>query len=324
MNLLRAQILILALVPAISSAVRAEALGLLQRGKALYARGQYEESAARLKEALTQSPPASIQAQITLYLGLDSLALGKEAAARERFTQALTHDPTIALDPDRFKSEIISFFKRVRDGLQGEVLVAGSIGGARVELDGAPLGETPIRRRVPIGLHHVVVRHGSQIHQERILVRPGSTMRVLASFATSGPRTLAEQPASRGELAAPASSRPSRDDRPRRKRVWTWIAAATALATASVGLGLGLSANADYREYRETRDPARFDALEGRLFGKAVAADVLFGVAGAAAIGAVIAFFLEGRPARDPSRVRAIGPGPAVEIGPGLAVSRSF
>jgi hypothetical protein len=53
-------------------------------------------------------------AQACLYLGIAQLALDERDAARARFREALGHDPSLRLGPDRFSPKVISTFEEAR------------------------------------------------------------------------------------------------------------------------------------------------------------------------------------------------------------------
>jgi hypothetical protein len=53
-------------------------------------------------------------AQACLYLGIAHLALDQRDAARARFGQALGHDPSLRLAPDRFSPKVLAAFEEAR------------------------------------------------------------------------------------------------------------------------------------------------------------------------------------------------------------------
>ena len=63
-------------------------------------------------------------AQACLYLGIAHLALDQGDAARARFREALGHEPSLRLGPDRFSPKVISAFEEARRALEAEARAA--------------------------------------------------------------------------------------------------------------------------------------------------------------------------------------------------------
>jgi tetratricopeptide (TPR) repeat protein len=86
------------------------------------------------------------------------------------------------------------------------------------------------------------------------------------------------------------------EEKPKRKgRLWTWIMAGTAGAVALSALVIGLNAQSKFDELSDTCKPRCADSEVDSVRSRAIAADVLWGVAGAALITAGVLFFVEGR-----------------------------
>jgi hypothetical protein len=98
------------------------------------------------------------------------------------------------------------------------------------------------------------------------------------------------------------------EDKPRRKgRLWTWIAAGTAGALALSALIVGLNAQSKFDDLNNTCKPACPDSEVDSVRTRAIAADVMWGLAGAAAVTSVVLFFLEGRAASAGGEQKAPG-----------------
>jgi tetratricopeptide (TPR) repeat protein len=98
------------------------------------------------------------------------------------------------------------------------------------------------------------------------------------------------------------------EDKPRRKgRLWTWIAAGAAGALAISALAVGLNAQSKFDDLNNTCKPACPDSEVDSVHSRAVAADVMWGLAGAAAVTSVVLFFLEGRAASAGGEQKAPG-----------------
>ena len=336
---------------------------LLEQGMRRYQEGQLQQSLALLKRAagLAVNKEPALQVKIQLYLGFSACVLGRQTEAEAAFKQALTLDPTLSLDPAEIKSSIIEVFNRVRGALTGELEVTADRPGARVNLDGADRGPAPLKARVPIGKHQLVVatpdglyRHGQEIlvhltrpcvvrsrleliggHLEVTSVPSGA--RVLVDGRELGRTPLRDAALSTGkhrielllaghtdqvrsfELRARETARVSVALQPfarpttgpaKRKLRWTWVTAGTAVAAGAVGLGLGLWAKSGWDEYQtaaRTGNRARYNELHDSVPKRAIAADVCFGVAGAALVtAAVLFFFVETPEKQPPAAVRAV------------------
>jgi tetratricopeptide (TPR) repeat protein len=79
------------------------------------------------------------------------------------------------------------------------------------------------------------------------------------------------------------------------RHLWTWIAAGTAGALGVGALALGLNTQGTFDELKETCAPACSEADTNSVKTRAVAVDILWGAAAAAALTAVILYFVEGR-----------------------------
>jgi hypothetical protein len=80
-------------------------------------------------------------------------------------------------------------------------------------------------------------------------------------------------------------------------RVWTYVAGGVAVAGLGAGIALGVVANGTAASLTRSSTPqpdrAHADALVASARGQALGADISYGVAGAAAVVAVVLFFVE-------------------------------
>ena len=199
--------------------------------------------------------------------------------------------------------------------LKGRLTVRSTPPGATVLLDGEMVGVTPLEgKTVDAGIHRVTIikaGHGDLVRY--IKVAPRGEAWVEVNLKKPGPAVEPKE--------APVGA-------PRRRQLWTWIAAGGAVATAAVGIGLGASVLADGQEYESLTagQQERYYELESSVPDRALAANVLFGVAGALAVTTVVLFFLEGRPPGGGGTV--LGPetrlAPVVGDGPGLLLTTWF
>jgi len=87
---------------------------LLQKGIRHYNVGQLKESLTVLRRALKASRSSRQKGKIYLYLALTNAVLGKKARARRLVSLALAHDPSMRLDPRRFKPSLVKLVNRAR------------------------------------------------------------------------------------------------------------------------------------------------------------------------------------------------------------------
>jgi hypothetical protein len=78
-------------------------------------------------------------------------------------------------------------------------------------------------------------------------------------------------------------------------RLWTWIAGGAAVAAAGAGVGLGVAANGAAAQTAMPPMGVTPAQQASSAQGLATGANVAYGVAGAAAVTAVVLFFIEGR-----------------------------
>lgn len=268
---------------------------LLNRAKEAYLEARVEASIRLLRKAAARAgDDQRLAAQIQLYVALNQLVAGRQAAAEKALQRALTHDPNLRLDADRFKPSTIALLERVRQGLRGTLAVTANLPGS-VWIDGKDAGKTPLTLKIPIGYHQVEVRAGSARHSQRVLISAGQEARVTAKLTTKE-RPVATPVVQPPPTAAPIVKRPGPQvDQERGARLWTYVVAGTAAAALGVAIGLGVSAESDHAEYQATLDYDRFESLEQSIRTRTTAANVLYISAGALAAGAVVLFFLEGR-----------------------------
>lgn len=162
--------------------------------------------------------------------------------------------------------------------------------GAAVLVDGEPVGTTPVPgAEVEPGEHVVRVEYGDRAWEDRVTMVEGGTTRLTVSLG--------------GGV----------------HQGWFWGIASTAVAAAAGAAGTGGYAWSLHDEY-QTASPSRQDEI--RPTGELMldVADALWGVAGAAAIGALVLFFFTDF-GEEPSGTIAV-PEPVAPVGPDAAVMR--
>ena len=161
--------------------------------------------------------------------------------------------------------------------------------GAKVTVDGEAAGEPPLVLELTPGSHTVTIgAPGHESRQWSLDLKPGQSRQVDANLPANTP--------------APAVvSRPKRGIEPtdRHKRglpVWTLVTAATSVALAGAGVGLAVAADSAWGEYRNTKNPNRYDELRNDIEGYDAGMAACFALAGAAAAGSLMVYLLVERP----------------------------
>lgn len=289
---------ILALLLVCNTASAQNARQLFDKSVLLISQARFDESLVHLNRAREATRDPGLLGRIHLYLGINHSILGDRPRADTAFRKALQYDPGQRLAPNRIKASIVQQFDAIRASMTGELVVEADLPGAEVLLDGKKVGVVPLTRQLPVGTYRVQVRgpDGGPAHQQQVIIGHRQQRRVKATLKidTSSPT-----------------------------RIWTWVAVGTAAAALGVAIGLGVSAKADNDEYwKQETAPDQGQTLESSGSAKQLGSNVMFGVAGALAVGAVVLFFVEGRTEKAATRQGGLQllPGP----NPGVVFSTSF
>jgi hypothetical protein len=277
------RILVLVLALALLSGSTARARGidaqtLLRRAVTDYNHGRYSSALFALAEARAEATEPKLLGRIHLFLGLCFVETGHRAQAIEAFQVALQNDPQIGLEGPRAPPRARQLLEEVRRG--GELAITSEPSDATVFLDGQNVGRTPFVRALPLGPHRVRIVSVDGLKQLEARV-------VLTIGWTRYHARLEPIPGLLASAAAPVA--------PPRSRVFTWIAGGISLASLAVAVGFGAVAERDYEEFQKTESAKRYDDLKGSIPRDSTVANVMFGVAGAFAVTAVVLFFVEGR-----------------------------
>jgi len=113
------------------------------------------------------------------------------------------------------------------------------------------------------------------------------------------PGEKVEKPEPKPDEGGATAPTPPPEDKPARKgRLWTWITLGAAGALALSALVVGLNAQSRFDELSDSCKPSCATSDVDSVKTRAIAADVLWGTAAAAAVTATILFFVEGRSTR--------------------------
>lgn len=247
---------------------RAAARRHFERGTALYQEARYAEAAAAFQAAYEAVPNG-----VVLYnVGQCYEGLGDLPRAIDAYRDYLRKVPG-AEDRATVEALVAGLEARWEAQRRPRVSVTSAPPGALLSVDGEARGPTPWAGPLEVGAHQLeLAREGSLPLQRSIEVRAGE------------PLTL--------ELAlTPAAV----SAHPPGQRLWTWVALGAAGAAAATGVTMGLLARNDSRTLLgSTHEQAEATALRQSALGKARAANVLYGVAGAAVLAGGALFFVEG------------------------------
>jgi hypothetical protein len=252
---------------------------------ALYGRGAYAEALARFEAAYAVFPSA----KIFLNQGQALLRLGRDAEAAEAFDRFL-HETSPADGPAEGRRAAAASLAGLERRL-GRVTLAVTPRHAVISIDavaprlrpGRPLYLSPGRHVIDASaLGHVAARLELEIAagERREVPLRLEPARYPASAPTPTPTPIGR------ETPVPPPPRP---------RLWTWVVAGAGAACLGGGIVFGLRASNAYDEYQTTDSPARYDQLAERIERDSLIANVLFGGAALAAVGAGVLFFLEPR-----------------------------
>jgi len=183
----------------------------------------------------------------------------------------------------------------------GQVRIAVDRPGATVTLDGKSLGESPLKEtpRVLEGPHAITVQKAGFVRwSTTVSVAAGQTVPVEVDLIPI--QLLGEQA---------------------RSRLWTWGWVATGVASAAVvsGVVFGAQASQTHQDYVKATARTQAVDLASKSKAQAMAANVSWGVAGVAAVGAgyllISAMVEDARAAMPPEPKPGARPGPAIAAG---------
>jgi hypothetical protein len=182
------------------SAAAQRAEKLLQDGIAQYAQGSFAASLRTLDRAAKATEDAKLLGQIHLYRGVNLAVTGEDAKAKTAFGEALRRDPTLTLDPDRYKQSVLELFRAAQGTFKARLTVRSQPPGAEVLIGGKVIGRTPLERtEVQAGDVMVVVRlPGQAPHPRWVKLRPDQEETVEMTLPEGGAGGGKEEPASTG------------------------------------------------------------------------------------------------------------------------------
>jgi tetratricopeptide (TPR) repeat protein len=273
--------------PSADPAVAARAA--YRRGADLYKAGKYREAIAQFEAADRLKPSPALQFNI----GQSWEKLGDHAAALASFARYLRLDPA-APNRESVQRSVKTLEARLAATGRQMLHVTTDPPGADLSVDGAAAGQAPLDAAYPPGPHSLAAAApGRRTTQREVVLFP------LRSLEVNLVLEPGQDPASASALAAqpPAppmgATLPDPAPQPVERKSWLGpiIAGSVGVVAAGAGIVMGLQArSAQNALLAGGNDRSQADALASKAQGDATAANVLYGVAGAAVLtGGVLA-----------------------------------
>jgi hypothetical protein len=299
--------------PPVAADPTAKAKEAFMTGQRFYKEARYADAIAKFEEAYAIKP-----SPVLFYnIGRCHEQLGDVPKALRAYRDYLRMQPD-AKDKDTVNDAIANLERRLKEkGLQ-QLMVFADPPTAIIEVDGKVLGNSPASVELTAGNHKLLVRaEGYEPTERAFVMQTSRATEMTINLRPAGkpmeppppPPPLVDVP--KKEDPKVATLTPSKDvtgtgtgatnvtttPEPARKggRLWTWIAGGAAVAAAGAGVGLGVAANGAAAQ--TTMPPMGVTPAQqaNSAQGLATGANVAYGVAGAAAVTAVVLFFIEGR-----------------------------
>jgi hypothetical protein len=279
-------------------AAREEARTLFERGTRLMENENWEMALVELRRSFERYPTRSA----LFNLAMCEKALHQYRAALAHFDDWQARYGSSAPEAER---EAVSAAQTELREYVGFLLVESDPAGAAVRVDGENAGTTPFARPVPldIGRHEVEVSvEGYVVSSREVVVAPLDTLRVAVTLEPVPDEPVPDDPVGVG-VAPGTDPTTGTPDEERLDALWFLTTAAVAVAAGiggGVAGGMALSQETDLADYRDrcaAGDPTACNDGRAALADyddTRLAANVLFGVAGAFAVTAVVlAFFTD-------------------------------
>jgi tetratricopeptide (TPR) repeat protein len=267
----------------------AAARAAYRKGADLYKAGKYREAIAAFEEADGLKPSPALQFNI----GQAWEKLGDPAAALAAFARYLRLDPA-APNREAVQKTVKTLEARLAATGRQMLHVTTDPPGADLSVDGAPTGLAPLDAAYPPGPHAVSAAAPGRQTSRRDVVLPADRSLEVHLLLEPGQDPAAAAPlAARPPDAPLEATRKDPAPQPVERKSWLGpvIAAGVGVVAAGAGIVMGLQArNAQDALLAGGNDRSQADALASKAKSDATAANVLYGVAGAAVLtGGVLA-----------------------------------
>ncbi|MBL8920337.1 MAG: PEGA domain-containing protein [Myxococcaceae bacterium] len=279
-------------------------------GQRFYKEARYADAIARFEEAYAIQP-----SPVLFYnIGRCHEQLGDVPKALRAYRDYLRMSPD-AKDKDTVSNAIANLERRLKEiGLQ-QLLVFADPPTAVIEVDGKVLGNSPASVELTAGNHKLVVKaEGYETTERSFVMQTARATEMTINLREAGKPVEAPPPppplvdATKRDEPKVATLTPSKDvtgtgatdvqqtvPAPKKSRLWTWVAGGTAVAAAGAGIGMGVAAQGAAARVNDPPMGVTPRQQADGAQGLATGANVAYGVAAAAAVTAVVLFFVEGR-----------------------------
>ncbi|MEW6435141.1 MAG: PEGA domain-containing protein [Myxococcota bacterium] len=280
---------------------------LFQRAQKLYKQARYAEAIEKFEEAYATRPHPVIYFNI----GKCYEQLNETPKALRAYRDYLRLMPD-AKDRDTVADAIANLERRLKEKGVQQLMVFADPPSAHIEVDGKDLGTSPASVELPAGNHQLKVFADGYEPVERSFVMSitrATEMTINLREARPDvppppPPPVVDVPKKEEPKTAALTPEPKKDETPvitapqpepkKKGRLWTWVAGGVAVAGAGAATGMGLAARDASDEMRATQHTqAETQALHDKALGLSTGANVAWGVAAAAAVTAVVLFFVE-------------------------------
>jgi hypothetical protein len=305
--------------PTANPQAKAQAQGLLTQGSALYEKGDYAGALEKFNAAYAAYPSPKLMFNI----GQADRDLSRPVEALAAFEKFLAGDTNASSETSADARKSVA---ELREKL-GQIRVECEKPGAEVNVDGKNIGLTPLPEPIwaTPGHHQVTASHASATPAlENVEVTAGSVRTVTLHLRPLALPVAAEPVRAPEPVPPPAaqadsppsdfpSSAPNLDLRASPAptaasegwwlgRKWTWVAAGSAVLLAAGAITAGLAMQSKFDSLDKScgsgsgKTPACPDGEVAGVSFRKNTANVLWGLAGAAAVTTGVLFYVEGRP----------------------------
>jgi len=271
---------------------------VIKRAVTEFDSGNWDEASALFRRAHELNPSA----RTWRGLGLTSYELRRYVDAIAQLEAALA-DPRKPLTAAQRK-EVDSVLKRAREFVSVyRVKVVPSE--AEVLVDGRPASLTDGQLFLDPGPHTVLVR-APGYEERRADVRAAAGTKDELSLELS----VAGQPEEPQQVAQPVDSTPApvaQAQAKPRARIWTWVLSGATLAAGATAIGLGVATTGkqdDFDKCNKSGERGGCKGIADKGESLQLGTNLTLGLTGAFLVGAVTAFFLEGRDRGNDKHVR--------------------
>ena len=147
---------------------------LVDRGRILYQRGEFQEAYNNLKNSLSVLSDSKDKAEAYLLMGVVHLAQDNSELAKEEFVTAVELNPERVLAPRNFRPGVIKLYNQARSSILGSIIIQTTPSDAWIYIDGVRKGLSPLPvDNILAGVHKLkVVKENYGIENRNINVNP--------------------------------------------------------------------------------------------------------------------------------------------------------